>query len=201
MVDTIISVAIVAGALLGFRDGVFRKLAGLGGTLAGIGLGLWFRADIGHWLVDSFGFDEAAAPSIAFLLVFLLTQTAVAVVYKFTVKDEHKFGITGRSAGALLGVIQSMIVVSTLLMMTALYGWPSKKDTADSSLYRTIVNIAPRIFDQAGMVIQELKTEPPSVDVPEPIKKIPAQIDTLKDRATQKLRSADEKVRRRTPSK
>jgi len=159
MIDTLLAIFLGLGALAGLRDGLVRKLAGIAGTFGGIILGLFFRHELSELIVNSLGFGGSVAPTISFLFVFLLTQSVAGFAYRFFAQGKSKPGLASRMAGVLLGAIQATMVASTLLWVFAVHDFPSLDQRAESKLYRHIVNIAPRLFDQAAVIIEEAEKQ------------------------------------------
>jgi uncharacterized membrane protein required for colicin V production len=57
-------------------------------------------------------------------------------------------GIPGRIGATLLGIIEAAIALSFVLLILKLLDAPSTTARANSLLYRPLVNLAPRAFDQ-----------------------------------------------------
>jgi len=169
--DLLIVTPIIIFTLLGFRDGIVRKIVGVAMTIAALITAKLFMGDAGGVFVEDFGSDPADAPTYGFLFIFFLILLLQSLLYRLLARGYRIGGITDRILGSVIGFAQGILVVSSVLVPLTLQGFPSQRTKHDSRLYKPIVNIAPRILDAAEAAatdkIEEL-TKPVSPSMPAP---------------------------------
>ncbi len=147
ILDILLGGWLIGASLMGARDGVVRKLASSVMTIVAVILGQIFMRDAADFLVESVGVDPASAPVQGFLAVFFFIVLAQALIYRFATGPYKIGGIADRVGGAVMGVVQGVLLLSSFLFIMTMAGWPSKAMKRDSRIYRGIVNIAPQILD------------------------------------------------------
>ena len=80
-IDYIILLIVFIGFLLGFKDGLIRKIIGLIGLIAGILLAYKFSGNLGRFLIKFFNNDDYLANLISGILIFL-TVILIASILK-----------------------------------------------------------------------------------------------------------------------
>jgi membrane protein required for colicin V production len=151
-IDIIILFPMIIAGLLGVKDGFNRKIFGALATFTGIILGKIFQQDVAAPLIDIFGCSEASAPTYGFVLIWLIIQILTIVICRLLFSSEREIKIFDRLLGALLGLVQGVVVVSILLMYLALHQYPSRLEASQSRFYRPIINVAPQLFDLADKI-------------------------------------------------
>ena len=147
ILDGLIGIPMLFFILLGFRDGVVRKLVAIIVLVAGLYLGQIYMHDLGKFLSEN-GWVQSANPSTyGFLTIFLGLAILQGLLYKFIAKGYKIGGFADRVGGLVLGFIEGALFISSLLFVFALTGFPSRETKRDARLYKPIVNIAPQILD------------------------------------------------------
>lgn len=153
--DLLIVTPVIILSLLGFRDGMVRKLVSVVMMIIAMVVAQTYRADVGKMLGELFGIDVSFAPTMGFLTIFFGIVFVQSLLYRLLTANYKIGGIADRSLGSILGFFQGMLLVSVLLMIFALEDVPSKQAKMDSRLYKSVVNIAPQIMDFASSLIPE----------------------------------------------
>jgi len=96
--DYIIIVIILIGFLLGFKDGLVRKLIGLLGLIFGIGLAFQFSGTVGKLLIRFFNNDEYLSSVIAGILIFLVVILIATIIKRIV----HPFDKVNRLINQVL---------------------------------------------------------------------------------------------------
>ncbi|MEK6552235.1 MAG: CvpA family protein, partial [Bacteroidota bacterium] len=78
--DYITIVIILIGFLLGFKDGLVRKVIGLLGLIFGIGLAFQFSGSVGKLLIRFFNNDEYLSSVIAGILIFFVVIIIATII-------------------------------------------------------------------------------------------------------------------------
>ncbi len=147
LLDIFLVSPLILYTLLGVRDGLVRKLVSIGAIVLALFLAQAFMHDAGNLLVGNVGTSQSSAPTLGFLAIFCFVTLIVSVVYKVTSGNFKIGGIADKILGAILGFVQGALLASSLLLIMAFQGIPSRETVKDSRLYKPIVNIAPQILD------------------------------------------------------
>jgi uncharacterized membrane protein required for colicin V production len=145
--DLLLISPLVLFTLLGLRDGLVRKLVSIGAIILALFLAQAYMHDAGEFMKENIGTAPGSAPTMGFLVIFAFVTLIVSVIYRVT-SDNYKIGgIPDKTLGAVLGFVQGALIASSLLLMMAFQGMPSRDAVRDSRLYKPLVNIAPQILD------------------------------------------------------
>lgn len=181
IVDAIIILFLLLGAVLGFKKGAIRSLVGLVGTIAVVVIAYYLKnpvADLLYNFVPFFDFSGSwqglvtlnilVYESIAYILVFIVLYSILSLILKLTGVIE-KFltmtiilGIPSKIIGAVLGfleaVVFSFIVLFVLLQFNGSHTWIKESSVAMSIISKTplIGSMANETYD-AIMEISNLQ--------------------------------------------
>ena len=86
-------------------------------------------------------------PGLSFSIIFFSITLAASLIYKFASGNYKIGGVADKVLGAAFGFIQGALMASTILLMMAFSGSPSRRTVEDSRLYKPLVNLAPQILD------------------------------------------------------
>lgn len=146
--DIILLMIIFAGAISGFKDGLIVSLFSVIAIILGVLGGFKLMGTLMILLADRFNLDEKVLPYIAFGVVFGVIILIVNLIGRLIKASFNKsiFGWFDKGAGALLGVVNSIFMLSVILWITeSLRLHLPKHWTADSSLHPLVANFAPNI--------------------------------------------------------
>jgi uncharacterized membrane protein required for colicin V production len=91
--------------------------------------------------------------------------------YRIVAKNYKIGGFADRIGGIVLGFIEGVLFVSTLLFIFATSDFPDRNNKRDSQFYKSVVNIAPQILDMTSTVGPEVLNKLKDVGTPESIDK------------------------------
>ncbi len=165
MVDIFIFGGLIIGAVLGFRDGFFRKLYSILGFLGGICASLLLYEFLGELIASWLDFSVPIARVFAFTIIFIIFVVALNMVYRWTGSDKSKtMAVWSRSLGGAIGIFQAALVVSLLLMVGNKIGMIDEPMKKDSIAYSSLIDFAPDVMTttmtwlpKAQVFIKELK--------------------------------------------
>ena len=162
IVDAIVILFLILGAVLGFKKGAIRSLVGLVGTIAVVVIAYYLKNPVADLLYNYVPFFDFSGDwqglvtlnillyeSIAYILVFVILYTILSVILKLTGVIE-KFlsmtiilGIPSKIIGAVLGfleaVVFSFIILFVLLQFNVTHPWIKDSTVAMSILDKTPV--------------------------------------------------------------
>ena len=147
LLDILIGIPMLVFIILGFRDGVVRKLVAIVVMIAGLFLGHLYMRDFGGFLVGRGGIEHDEAPMYAFLFIFLGLFIIQSILYKVLSGSYKIGGMADRIGGIVLGFFEGAIFISSMLFILAMSGFPDRETRRDTRFYKPIVNIAPQILD------------------------------------------------------
>ncbi len=138
---------VVIGFILGFKDGLVRKIIGLIGVILGIILAIEFSNDLGKTVAPLFDneiyFARIASGFFIFIIIFLL-----AAILKRVVHPHDKVNkLINQTLGGIAGVLQIIIFLSGLLFFLNLFSVPKKEIKEKSALYASIYSVLPKSVD------------------------------------------------------
>jgi uncharacterized membrane protein required for colicin V production len=152
LLDILIFVPILMCILFGARDGIVRKLVAIIVLTAGLILGQIYMRDVGNFIVGRGGISHEGAPIYGFLIIFLGLLIIQGFLYRILTGSYKIGGIADRIGGIVLGLIEGVLFVSSLLFIFAMADFPDRQNKYDSQFYKSIVNIAPQILDMTSTV-------------------------------------------------
>jgi uncharacterized membrane protein required for colicin V production len=155
VMDILIFVPMLVFILLGFRDGVIRKLVAIVMLIAGLFLGQLFMHDLGQFLADNKWIESTDSSMYGYLIIFSAVVILQWLLYKLVARSYKIGGFLDRIGGLALGFIEGTLFLSCLFFIFAQTGFPSRDLKRDSMFYKPIVNIAPQILDLTSLVDSE----------------------------------------------
>lgn len=147
-VDYIIIAVLVIGFVLGYKDGLLRKIIGLSGLALGIYLAFKFYNRLSPLLNGFFEGDTYLSELVsgAFILIVVVVIAAVLkrIVHPF---DKVNFFVNKLLGGAA-GIFQISLYLSCLLLMLYNFNFPKHETAQKSYLYPKVISIVPSILNK-----------------------------------------------------
>ena len=147
--DYIIIVVILIGFLLGFKDGLVRKIIGLLGLIIGIVLAYKFSGSVGKFMIRFFNNDEYLSSLIAGILIFLIV-ILIATIFKRIVHPFDKVNrLLNQVLGGLIGTIQIIYFISAVFLFLNIFSFPKSEQKNNSFSYNFVLDLIPKTIDFA----------------------------------------------------
>ncbi len=156
LLDILIFVPILMCILFGMRDGIVRKLVAIAVLITGLILGQIYMRNVGDLITGRGGISHEDAPIYGFLLVFLGSLVIQGFLYRVLTKCYKIGGVADKIGGIVLGFIEGILFVSSMLFIFAMADFPDRQNKRDSEFYKSVVNIAPQILDMTSTVGPEV---------------------------------------------
>jgi membrane protein required for colicin V production len=120
--DWIILAVLAAATLGGLAQGFFRTACSLAGLILGLTLAAWNYERVGLFFKPIFRI-EAVANTVAFLLIALLVMGLANLIGALIGKAADKLGLgcLDGLAGAILGFIQGLVLITIGIMVTVAF--------------------------------------------------------------------------------
>lgn len=155
LLDFLFAFPIIISGLLGFRDGLVRKLVAIAVIVGGMFISQIFMKDVADLLVKHISTDKSTAPLTAYFMIFFTLILLQSLLYRLLAGGYKIGGIADRIIGCALGLFEASLILSVVLVMFSLRGIPERKTVRDSRAYATLISIAPLITDFATNIVPE----------------------------------------------
>jgi len=132
---------------LGFKDGLVRKIIGLIGLIAGIGLGIEFASSLGNFLKPFFNDEEYLASLIAGILIFSFTVLIASIIKRIVHPLDKVNRFINQLLGGIIGIIQIIFFLSSVFLFLNIFGFPGKMDRENSLFYNSTLDLIPNSID------------------------------------------------------
>jgi membrane protein required for colicin V production len=148
------------GGYRGYRQGFLMELFSLLAIIFGILAGFKLMGTALILLSDRFEINEKILPYVAFAVVFLIVVIGTTLIGKILRAsiDKSFLGRIDEAAGAFLGMMKSIFLVSVLLWISLSVNFALPDTwTTDSVLMPYVVQVAPVVTDWIGEMIPMFK--------------------------------------------
>ena len=163
MVDSILILFLLLGAVLGFKKGAIKSLVALIGTIVVVVVAYYLKNPVAELLFDYCPFLKFGGAwtglvtlnillyeAIAYLLVFVLLSSILSLLIKVSgiletiLKMTIILGIPSKIIGAVLGFLEALVFSFIVLFILLQFNATSKM-VSDSTLARSIIDKTPII--------------------------------------------------------
>ncbi len=146
-IDYILIAIIIIGFILGYKDGLIRKLIGLAGLILAIYLAITYADKIGEQLTPIFNNESYLAKIIGGFIIFLSTILVVAIIKRLIHPVDKVNKFLNQLLGGIAGALQIIFFTSVFLLLLNVFDIPNQKNKDDSLLYSSIYSVTPSIID------------------------------------------------------
>jgi membrane protein required for colicin V production len=152
VLDIIILVILLIGAIRGYFTGFLIQIFSLVALFAAIWIGIKYNTVFAAYLKKVISVNDSVLPYVSFILFLVLVVLIVTLIAWLLTKaiDKSALGTLNRICGALFGVVKMVILVGILILVMRK---TDKKETfltkvqkEESYLYQPIEKIALVIF-------------------------------------------------------
>ncbi|MDQ7779818.1 MAG: CvpA family protein [Planctomycetota bacterium] len=169
-IDISILVLIAVGALLGALSGLLWQIARLVTFCVALYAAIFFHAPVGNWLTERVIENPAAANVLSYVFIFVTTYIVLFLVTWIIEQGlkAAKLKKVDRLLGALLGVVKSLLIAGTVLMVGTYYSLKPLQESLGKSVLapyliagmKTIIVGLPREYsDKAEQFLLNLKSK------------------------------------------
>ena len=163
IVDSILILFLLLGAVLGFKKGAIKSLVALIGTVVVVVVAYYLKNPVAELLLDYCPFLKFGGAwtglvtlnillyeAIAYLLVFVLLSSILSLLIKVSgiletiLKMTIILGIPSKIIGAVLGFLEALVFSFIVLFVLLQFNTTSKM-VSDSTLARSIIDKTPII--------------------------------------------------------
>jgi uncharacterized membrane protein required for colicin V production len=119
--DLVILLTLLAWFVLGYAQGVIRRLLGIAAVVFAIVLGSYLRAPLGGYLANEWtNIDDKYSFMVAFGAVFLATWLALSFGIQISYRPAplfQKYPVLDEILGGLLGVFEGFLVLIAIMLI------------------------------------------------------------------------------------
>jgi uncharacterized membrane protein required for colicin V production len=132
--DLVILLALLAMFVVGYAQGVIRRLLGIGAILFSLFLAAQLRQPVGQYLTNQWGtIAQSYSYMVAFGAVFVAATVTISLGIQLTYRPAplfDKYPVLDEILGGLLGVLEGIIIlIAVLLILDPHYTLPEVKQT------------------------------------------------------------------------
>ena len=119
VLDIILLVILLFGAVRGFMNGFFVEIASLVSLALGLYGAIHFSYFVADFLKDKFEWSEKTIQIVAFAITFVIIVTIISLSGKLLTKiaDKIALGALNKILGAVFGVMKLGLILSVVLIV------------------------------------------------------------------------------------
>lgn len=146
-IDYIIIAFVIIAFLLGYKDGLVRKLIGLIGFFTAIYASFKFSNDVAKIVSPVFNDDIYLSEIVAGILIFLLVIFIVAIIKRIVHPIDKVNRFLNQILGGVSGAVQAVFFLSALFLVLNIFNYPDEVEKNNSILFNDIYSIVPTVID------------------------------------------------------
>jgi membrane protein required for colicin V production len=156
-IDYILIAIILIGFILGYKDGLVRKVIGLLGLVVAIFLAITYSGNLGDYLSPLFNNENYLAKIVSGFVIFFSTLLLFAIIKRLIHPTDKVNKFLNQLLGGIAGTLQIVFITSVFLLILNTISIPNKDDINNSVLYSSIYSVVPTTIDL--IVGSDFKTE------------------------------------------
>lgn len=145
--DYIILFIILIGFLLGFKDGLVRKLIGLVGFVVAVAFAFEFNSKVGKIILPFFNGDEYLSNLLAGILIFIVVVLITSILKRIIHPLDKVNRFINQLLGGIVGVIQILFFTSAFLILLNILGIPSNEERKKSLTFNSVLDLIPNTIE------------------------------------------------------
>lgn len=146
-IDYILISIIIIGFILGYKDGLVRKVIGLLGLITAILLAINFSGELGIHLSPMFNDEDYLAKIISGIVIFFATILLFSILKRLIHPSDKVNKFVNQLLGGIAGTIQIVFITSVFLLLFNVISIPNEEDIKDSLLYSAVYDVIPTTID------------------------------------------------------
>lgn len=159
MIDLIIALVLLGLVIRGWRRGLIREVFDLAGLVLGTLIAFRLSGPVGDFMTDRFGVTSEWSRIGAGVLLFAVTAFGLSILARSLgeIMELPGLAFVNRLGGAAFAAVWGAVLLTILIMLTALLPMGGVRSALDGSRLATLV-AGPDSF--AGRLVRELAGEP-----------------------------------------
>ena len=135
-IDFILIGIVLVGFILGYKDGLVRKIIGLLGLIVAIYIAISYSDTLGEYLSPMFNDENYLAKIISGIILFLATILAFAIIKRLIHPTDKVNKFLNQLLGGIAGAAQIVFLTSVFLLLLNIFSFPKKEDVEQLGIYR-----------------------------------------------------------------
>lgn len=144
VIDIVITAAVLVGFVLGFKDGIIRKIFGLIGFILSIYLSIKFAGFAGQLIEKIFGIEFYLAEIIGGIVIYILISLITALIKRVVHPHDKVNNSVNQLIGGVVGAVQILFFTSAFLFLLNIFNYPKEDVKNKSLLYNKVHDIIPQ---------------------------------------------------------
>lgn len=142
--DFLIIVFCLIGFLLGYKEGLIRKIIGFIGIIIALFLTVNYYAKVGILLSKLTDFDEYFCKILAAFFIFFFIILVTAIIKRIVHPFDKVNKFINQLLGGILGIFQIVLLLSGIFILLNFANIPSSADKSQSKFYYITYNALPQ---------------------------------------------------------
>ncbi|HEY9188487.1 MAG TPA: CvpA family protein [Ignavibacteria bacterium] len=151
--DITIFLILLLSVINGIKDGFIKTFFFLIGTILGLILATKYNSVFTPVIMKLININSIEAQIIAYVILFVISGLIMKVFYRLLIKSNRILFLWDKIFGGILGLLESMIILSLILIILHSFNFPSESVINNSIFYYSIYNFAPQVFDIIKTII------------------------------------------------
>lgn len=147
ILDIVIIVFLLAGFILGYKDGFIRKLIGLIGLAAAIFLAIILAAPFGRIIESALEIEFYLSEMIGGAVIFLITMIIISILKRVVHPFDKVNNVLNQILGGAVGLIQVLFFLSAVFIIIKIFDLPGEKVEKSSFIYTPVYRVIPTTID------------------------------------------------------
>ncbi|NWF88596.1 MAG: CvpA family protein [Ignavibacteriaceae bacterium] len=147
IIDILIIISLLAGFILGYKDGFVRKLIGLIGLAVAIYLTVLFAAPVGKFIEMTLDIEFYLSEIIGGAVIFIVIMIIISVVKRIVHPFDKVNNLLNQIMGGVIGLVQVSFFLSAVFIILKVFNIPDKETGKSAFVYPTVYSIIPRTID------------------------------------------------------
>ncbi len=147
LLDIIIVIALLIGFILGYKDGLIRKLIGLIGLAIAIYLSVLFAAPFGRLIESALGIEFYLSEIIGGAVIFILIMIVISILKRVVHPFDKVNNVLNQFLGGVVGLIQVLYFLSAVFIIIKIFDLPSESTAKTSYIYTPVYKVIPMTID------------------------------------------------------
>ena len=147
ILDLIIIVVVLAGYILGFKDGFVRKIVGFIGFVLSVILATLFYERFGTIIESITGIEIYLSKIVAAAIIFIGVMVLFSVLKRLIHPFDKVNNFMNQILGGVIGAVQILFFLSAVFFLLNVFEIPSTDAAKSSLLYDKVYKILPAAID------------------------------------------------------
>lgn len=146
LLDIIIGGILIIGFVLGFKDGIIRKIIGIIGFVFATFVSIRLAPSLGNMIERLFGIEFYLAQLIGGASMFIAIMIVTAIIKRIVHPFDKVNNVINQILGGAVGICQMLIFLSALFLLLNIFSFPSGSLKKDSYLHEKVMKIIPSVI-------------------------------------------------------